>query len=503
VSEKVFEPEGEAAKRAQAYADRQAHGVTCPKCGRPLSAADPEGLCSQCLLRAALGKPAPAPTTELPPPLARLNQRIGDYELLDEIGRGGMGVVYRARQVTLNRIVALKLMRMGPVASEKAKQRVRNEAQIAGRLQHPNIVAVYAVAEQEGAPYIAMEYVEGQTLDPMARIGPFKPGLAAELVQTLAQAVHYAHQRGVIHLDLKPSNVLVDGARRPRITDFGLAKHLESDLGLTASGEALGTPSFIPPEQANPKRGQVSPATDVYALGGILYYLLAGRPPFCAETRDEVVRQVLEDDPVAPRRLNASIPLDLQTICLKCLDKNPGRRYATAEELADDLGRFVRKEPIRAKPAHIGIKLRRWSQRQPRVAALLGGLLLISALAAFFFLVAMGAVVVNWQRAELNAKEQKRLREIAEEALRGLENQTSSYQTSGVFRFKVPQGFILMTGERLGVLKQAMLKNLTLQQSKDAMDAMGGSVKKGMRQGMDYARSLDSLPRAANKTTCR
>jgi serine/threonine protein kinase/WD40 repeat protein len=294
---------------------------------------------------------------------------FGDYELIEEIARGGMGVVYKARQVSLNRTVALKMMRPGSLASEDEVRRFRVEAEAAASLQHPNIVAIHEVGEQDGLQYFSMDYVEGQSLAGMIREHPLPKETAARYVKTIAEAIAYAHRCGILHRDLKPSNVLMDQSGQVRITDFGLAKRIAEDSGLTATGAVLGTPSYMPPEQASGQRVKLGPASDVYSLGAILYELLVGRPPFQAETPLDTLLLVLNAEPVAPHLLSPKLDRDLETICLKCLEKEPRKRYASAQELADDLDRVLRHEPIRARPISVVNRTWRWCRRNPWPAA--------------------------------------------------------------------------------------------------------------------------------------
>jgi len=309
-----------------------------------------------------------------------------------------MGVVYRARQLSLDRIVAVKMIQPGRVGSPEMVLRFRAEAQAAASLHHPHIVPVHESGECEGQHYFSMDYIEGKNLAEAVREGPLPSARAAQITHQIAEAVHYAHQHGLLHRDLKPSNVILDGAGEPRVMDFGLAKRLTSDLGLrtsdlTLTGQVFGSPRFMPPEQASGRRGAVSVRSDVYGLGAILYYLLTARPPFVGETLETTLAQVLEREPVAPRLLNASAPRDLETICLKCLEKEPSRRYATAQAVADELSRFLRQEPILARPASRPEKAWRWCRRQPALATALGAVVLVAA-------VGFAGIVSQWRRAE-------------------------------------------------------------------------------------------------------
>jgi WD40 repeat protein len=292
--------------------------------------------------------------------------------LLEEIGRGGMGVVFRARQISLNRPVAVKMIASGEFASPEFVQRFHLEAEAAAGLQHPNIVAIHEVGVHEGQHFYSMDYVEGQTLAERALNKPLPPELAADYLKTIAQAVRYAHQRGILHRDLKPSNVLIDSLDQPHLTDFGLAKRLSGDSDLTLTGQVLGSPNYMPPEQALGQHQAVTVASDIYSLGAILYFLLTGRPPFAAESMTATLQQVLHSEPVSPRLLNSDVPRDLETICLKCLSKEPPRRYDSAQELADDLGRFLKGEPVQARPVGAAGKAWRWCRRNPVVASFAG-----------------------------------------------------------------------------------------------------------------------------------
>jgi serine/threonine protein kinase/DNA-binding SARP family transcriptional activator len=297
---------------------------------------------------------------------------IAGFEVLGLLGRGGMGVVYQARQVQLNRLVALKMIRAGEHAGPEDLARFRAEAEAVARLQHPHIVQIFEVGEHAGLPFFALEYLEGGSLQHRLQGSPLPAREAAQLVQTLARAIHAAHQRGIIHRDLKPANVLLDQDGRPKITDFGLAKRVEGGAGLTQSGVVMGTPSYMAPEQARGRGKAVGPAADVYALGAVLYECLTGRPPFKAATPLDTMLQVRSDEPVPPRRLQPKTPPDLETICLKALQKEPGKRYASATALADDLKRFLSGEPIQARPSTPWEKAVKWARRKPTAAALTG-----------------------------------------------------------------------------------------------------------------------------------
>jgi eukaryotic-like serine/threonine-protein kinase len=277
-------------------------------------------------------------------PQVSLPRRFGNYELLEELGRGGMGVVYKARQINLNRIVALKVILQGGQASPEALARFEAEARAAARLDHPNIVPVYEVGDCEGQAYFSMKYIDGTTLAARVAEGPLAPQQAAGYLATIARAVHYAHEHGILHRDLKPSNVLIDREGQPYVTDFGLAKQVQGDPSLTRTGAILGTPCYMSPEQAFGDQGAIGPASDVYSLGTILYELLTGRPPFRAASSTDTLLLVREQEPVPPRFLNPKVDPDLELICLQCLQKQPVLRYASAAQLADDLEAFRRGE---------------------------------------------------------------------------------------------------------------------------------------------------------------
>jgi serine/threonine protein kinase len=303
------------------------------------------------------------PTT--PPPV------FGDYELLAKLGRGGQGVVYRARHRGLGRLAALKTIPPAHLASAHARERFRLEASTASRLDHPNIVPIYEVGERDGFCFYGMKLMEGGTLS--ERISSLKSQIsnreAAELLMKVAHAVHHAHQRGVLHRDLKPSNILLDHEGEPYVSDFGLARQTDEDSSLTLSQALIGTPAYLPPEVVLGGARQATVAADIYGLGAILYQLLTGQSPFVRATMAETLRAVQDEEPPRPGRLNPGVPADLETICLKCLEKEPGKRYGAAQEFADDLARFLRDEPIHARPVTRTEHAWRWCRRKPALAS--------------------------------------------------------------------------------------------------------------------------------------
>ncbi len=294
---------------------------------------------------------------------------FGDYQVIETIAKGGMGIVFKARQRKLNRIVAIKMILAGQFADKTDVDRFYSEAEAAAALTHPNIVAIHEIGEVQGQHFFSMDYIEGHSLTEMVRENPLTPRRAAEFTRTIAETMQFAHDRGIVHRDLKPSNVLVDRQQRPLITDFGLAKQVSNQSQITVSGAIVGTPSYMPPEQAEGKGDLIGPRSDIYSLGAILYELVTGRPPFKAASPFETIRQVIQDEPLSPRLVNPGVPKDLETICLKCLQKEPGKRYDTSQDLADELGRFLRGEPINARPISRIARLWRLCKRNPATSA--------------------------------------------------------------------------------------------------------------------------------------
>jgi eukaryotic-like serine/threonine-protein kinase len=315
----------------------------CPRCGQPLPDRLLDGSCPQCLARIV--------SASLVPFSGHLG--FAGYELLEEIGRGGMGVVYKARHLSRDRVVAIKMMLSAHFASRKELDRFHAEAKASARFEHPNIVSIYEVGSHEGQPYYSMQWIDGSSL--AARAPSPRPGvsnrLMVELVIKVARAIHHAHERGVLHRDLKPANILLDSQGEPHVSDFGLACSLAPGSNATLPGSVIGSPSYMAPEQAAGKNEQLTTSTDIYGLGGVFYFLLTGRAPFSGATPLETLRDVLEREPVKPSSINPMVDRDLETICLKCLHKDPQRRYASADALADQLERWLREEPIHARPA--------------------------------------------------------------------------------------------------------------------------------------------------------
>jgi eukaryotic-like serine/threonine-protein kinase len=388
-------------------------GDQCSECGTAIPADSPGGYCSQCLLRQGLEpageRPAaPSASSASVPGMSFAGTKVhyfGDYELLEEIARGGMGLVFKARQISLNRLVALKLISAGALATEDLVKRFKAEAEAAAGLTHPNIVPIYEIGEHQGQHYFSMGLIEGPNLretlsqirDPKSDIQNrgelrhLEPRQAARLVSTIARAVHYAHQRGVIHRDLKPSNILLDAQGEPHLTDFGLAKLVQKESTLTHTNAVLGTPAYMAPEQARGETKDVTTAADVYGLGAVLYETLTDSPPFGGGTSMETIRQVLDEEPRRPSIFNPRVDRDLETICLKCLEKQPSRRYGSAEAFVDDLERWLRSEPIAARRVGNYERAKKWVRRRPAIAAL-GALSLISLLA-----LSIGSTVAAWR----------------------------------------------------------------------------------------------------------
>src|SRR5947207_9253841 len=303
---------------------------------------------------------------------------LGDYELLEEVGRGGQGVVFRARQKSLNRTVALKVISLGQWASKAHVKRFRREAEAAASLEHPGIVPIHEVGERDGSCYFSMQFIEGGQLDEVVRREPMPVRRAVELILKVARTVHYAHEHHILHGEIKAGDILLDGKGEPQLTDFGLARLVETESTVTRTMEVLGTPSYMAPEQAVGNNAGVTNATDIYGLGAVLYQLLTGHPPFAGGTTYETVRLVLDTEPRRPRLWNRKIDRDLATICLKCLDKDPQRRYSSALALAEDLERWLKHEPIRARRTGLVTRGRKWVRRNPSIAVMAAMLLVLA-----------------------------------------------------------------------------------------------------------------------------
>jgi TolB-like protein/Tfp pilus assembly protein PilF/predicted Ser/Thr protein kinase len=363
----------------------------CRKCGAKILSDAPEGLCTGCVLETALdifpdavagvadpgraddfsGDKANAlPRAKMAERVAKMLGELGDYKLLEEVGRGGQGVVFRARQKSLNRVVALKVIGLGQWATNAHLKRFRLEAEAAASLDHPCIVPIYEVGERDGQCYFSMKFVEGGQLDEVAKHTPISIRQAVELIAKVARTVHYAHEHGILHRDIKPGNILLDAKGEPHLTDFGLARLVESESTITRTVEVLGTPSYMAPEQAAGNNIQLTSATDVYGLGAVLYQLLTSHPPFAGGTTYETIKSLLETEPRPPRLWNPKVDRDVSTICLKCLEKNPQRRYSSALALAEDLERWLRHEPIQARRTGVVGRGKKWLQRNPTAAGI-------------------------------------------------------------------------------------------------------------------------------------
>jgi serine/threonine protein kinase/Flp pilus assembly protein TadD len=356
---------------------------TCPKCGAILAAN--ARYCHACFLQTGLDLLVEGDNTRDDTPVSAPLSEFGDYELFEELGRGGQGVVYRARQRSLNRTVALKIVGLGQWASTPQLKRFRQEAEAAARLEHPHIVPIYEIGEHDRSCYFSMKFVEGGQLDAALEKEPMAPQRVAELMAKVARTVQFAHEHGILHRDIKPGNILLDNNGQPHLTDFGLARLVERESTITNSHDVLGTPSYIAPEQASGHIKDVTAAVDVYALGAVLYHMLAGQPPFVGITHYETVRLVLQTEPKNPRLLNQEIDRDLATICLKCLEKDASKRYSSAEALAEDLERWLRNEPIKARRSSTITRGRKWLQRNPTIAL---------SISAFTALLVVGALLL-------------------------------------------------------------------------------------------------------------
>src|SRR5258705_2281797 len=377
----------------------------CRKCGAKIFSSAPEGLCPRCVLKSALGNfpeasvaggvdpgrsetPSAAdengaPNNKKSASAAEMLGELGDYELLEEVGRGGQGVVFRARQKSLNRTVALKVISLGQWASKAHLKRFRLEAEAAGRLEHPGIVPIHEVGERDGQCYFSMKFVEGGQLDEVVRRAPMSIRQAVELIAKVARTVHYAHEHGILHRDIKPGTLLLDANGEPHLTDFGLARLLETESSVTHTLDVLGTPSYMAPEQAVGNNAAVSSVTDVYGIGAVLYQLLTGHPPFAGGATYETIKLLLDTEPKKPRLLNPKIDRDLSTICLKCLEKDPKRRYSSALALTEDLERWLKHEPIQARHTGIFARGKKWVRRNPTSALLAASLIALAAAAGW------------------------------------------------------------------------------------------------------------------------
>ncbi len=455
-----------------AEAMRITTGKFCRRCGAAIPSSSPQHSCGACLLETALGPneaeheeggsaspktinafglpaEASAKAGERVPPSPMLMD-FGDYELLEQIGRGGQGVVFRARQKSLNRIVALKIIGLGQWATKAHLKRFRLEAEAAARLEHPGIVPIHEVGERDGSCYLSMKFVEGGQLDEVARREPMPIRPAVELIAKVARTVHYAHEHGILHRDIKPGNILLDAKGEPHLTDFGLARLVESESSVTHTLDVLGTPSYMAPEQSVGNNAAVSSVTDVYGLGAVLYQLVTGQPPFAGGTTYETIKLLLDTEPRQPRLINPKIDRDLSTICLKCLEKDPKRRYFSALALAEDLGRWLKHEPIVARHTGVFTRGRKWVRRNPTT----GGILIAASL--ILIGVGMLALFLNAQAQE-HKKTCRSFRERAKSVLaNGTDN--SIREVTALMNLALD-----LNSNRLDVEAASMAGNLLLQ----------------------------------------
>lgn len=411
---------------------------SCARCGSTVQSARSEGLCPRCLLDSALTRGTPEEDLSCSPDenarwltvlpeesTEEKSNRFGDYELLGVIARGGMGIVYKARQPSLNRLVALKMILAGPLASTSFVRRFQAEAKTIARLRHPNIVPVHELGEHDAQHYFAMDYIEGEDLAQRLRAGPIPIDLALDWMSQITAAIQYAHENGVLHRDLKPSNILLDAAGHIHVTDFGLAKEAAGPSDLTSPGTLLGTPCYMPPEQAAGGSNPLTPASDVYALGAILYELLTGHPPFRADTTLNTLKLVLEADPFSPRLVNPAVGRDLEVVCLKCLEKDPNQRYASARDLGDDLNRIRLGEPVLARPASLWTKGLRWAKRHPVLTSTSGTAVL------FLLALTVGSVVVAWRLGAAKQETERQRRRAESQAQLAADRLADSYVANG------------------------------------------------------------------------
>lgn len=413
----------------------------CGKCGSKIFADAPQGFCGLCLFKTGLGPLGEGDDSFESGPVA-MPTDFDDYDLLKEIGRGGQGVVYRARQKSLNRTVALKVIGVGHWATEAHLRRFRLEAEAAASLNHPFIVPIHEIRERHDCCYFSMNLVEGGQLDEVIKRQAVSIRGAAELIAKLARTVHYAHEHGIVHRDIKPGNVLLDTNGEPHLTDFGLARLVETESTVTRTTDVLGTPSYMSPEQASGNNAAVTGATDIYALGTVLYQLLTGNPPFVGRSAYETVRLVLETEARQPRLINPKVDRDLSTICKKCLEKDPKRRYASALALAEDLERWLRREPIRARRSSLISRGGKWLQRNPTMA--------VTAVSLSALVVALGVII--W-RSELFRQPPTHAIDIPEKSIAVLpfvnlsDDKSNAYFTDGI------QDEILSRLSKIGELK--------------------------------------------------